>query len=52
MSEDNQKQETNVNFEDVLIDTSISDAKWLLGSVATLGMFVLVLGLVANSLAA
>ena len=32
-------------------DTSINDAKWLLGSVATLGFIVIGLGLFASTLA-
>jgi hypothetical protein len=33
------------------VDTSINDAKWLLGSVATLGFIVIGLGLFASTLA-
>lgn len=43
--------ETNFEFDDNLVDTSVSDAKWLLGSVATLGFFVIAVGLFASTLA-
>ncbi len=43
--------ETEIEFEENLIDTSINDAKWLLGSVATLGFIVMSLGLFASTLA-
>lgn len=33
------------------VDTSINDAKWLLGSVATLGFIVIGFGLFASTLA-
>lgn len=43
--------ETDFETTDHLMDTSVSDAKWLLGSVATLFLFVLALGLFASTLA-
>ena len=39
------------DLEDNLIDTSINDAKWLLGGVATLGFLVMSLGLFASAMA-
>ena len=41
----------DLNQEDNLVDTSINDAKWLLGGVATLGFLVMSLGLFASTLA-
>lgn len=41
----------DIESTDHLLDTSVSDAKWLLGSVATLGFFVMVVGLFASTLA-
>lgn len=50
MSLDSQTQDKNIELNDTLIDSSISDAKWLLGSVATLGLFVFLVGLFASTL--
>lgn len=40
-----------IEFEENHMDTSISDAKWLLGGVAALGLIVIGLGLFASTLA-
>lgn len=45
------QSKTDFEFDDNLLDTSINDAKWLLGSVATLGFIVIGLGLFASTLA-
>lgn len=45
------QSETGFEFDDNLLDTSVNDAKWLLGSVATLGFIVICLGLFASTLA-
>ncbi len=44
--------ESTFKMEDNQLDTSIDDAKWLLGGVATLGFIVIGLGLFASTLAA
>lgn len=46
-----EQPETGFEFEDNMMDTSVNDAKWLLGSVATLGFVVIGLGLFASTLA-
>lgn len=51
MSLNTEQTKTDFEFDDNLIDTSINDAKWLLGSVATLGFIVIGLGLFASTLA-
>lgn len=51
MSLNTEQTETGFELEDNLIDTSVNDAKWLLGSVATLGFIVICLGLFASTLA-
>lgn len=50
MSLNTDHNETVFEFEDNLIDTSVNDAKWLLGSVAMLGFIVIGLGLLASTL--
>lgn len=51
MSTDTKKADSSYELEDNLMDTSIDDARWLLGSVATLGFIVIGLGLFASTLA-
>ncbi len=50
MSVSNEDIESGLEATDHLLDTSINDAKWLLGSVATLGFLVIGLGLFASTL--
>ena len=51
MSVSNEDIESGIKTTDPLLDTSVNDAKWLLGSVATLGFFVMAVGLFASTLA-
>jgi hypothetical protein len=51
MSTKTDKNENNIENQEYLMDSSIDDAKWLLASVATLGLLVMSLGLIASSLA-
>ncbi len=51
MSTQTNSPDTTFELEENLIDTSIDDAKWLLGGVATLGFIVIGLGLFASTLA-
>jgi len=51
MSVNTDSPEMNLELKKDLVDTSVSDAKWLLGSVAALGLFVILTGLFASTLA-
>lgn len=51
MSVSNEDIDSSLNATDPMLDTSVNDAKWLLGSVATLGFFVMAVGLFASTLA-
>lgn len=51
MTSKTNEKERKLENQDYLMDTSVDDAKWLLASVATLGLLVMSLGLIASSLA-
>lgn len=51
MTPNTEQSDTTTSLEDNFMDTSINDARWLLGGVATLGMIVMALGVIANALA-
>jgi len=50
MSVSDENIEVGSESKDHLLDNSVNDAKWLLVSVATLGLFVMALGLFASTL--
>ena len=52
MTNKSDNTQSDLKFEDSHMDTSIDDAKWMLGGVATLGLIVMSLGLFASTLAA
>ena len=43
---------TTLPIDDPVMDTSVSDAKWLLGSVAAIGLFVVSMGMFASVVSA